>query len=136
MSRNALDLETDVLNKSLVHVAACAKEGIHVILTQTLRTATEQQALYAQGRTKAGPVVTHAPPGYSWHGFGRAYDLAIVSFEGDKTPANWYDGPWERVGALGEAAGMEWGGRWKHPDIPHFEDHGGKTLAQRREERA
>lgn len=136
MSRNALDLEADVMNMALAHVAACAAEGIHVVLTQTLRTAVEQAALYAQGRTKAGPVVTHAPPGYSWHEFGRAYDLAIATFDGDQTPMNWYDGPWERVGTLGEKCGMDWGGRWKHPDIPHFEHHGGKTLAQRRGERS
>lgn len=135
MSRNVSDLDPDLQQMAADHIALCAREGIHIVLTQTYRTAVEQQALYDQGRTKAGPIVTHAPPGYSWHEFRRAYDVAIASFQGDATPKNWYDGPWERVGALGEKCGLEWGGRWKHPDIPHFQHTGGRTLAELREAR-
>ncbi len=31
---------------------------------------------------------------------------------------------WARVGAIGEAAGLTWGGRFSKPDRPHFEFHG------------
>jgi len=135
MSRSLLDLDDDVRAMALAHAEACAAEHIVIVFTQTFRTAAEQQALYDRGRSIPGPRVTNAKPGYSWHEFRRAYDVAIKSWGGDQTPKDLYDGPWDRVGELGEMAGMEWGGHWKRPDYPHFDHHGGKTLAQRRAER-
>ena len=44
-------------------------------VTQGLRTYAEQDALYAQGRTVPGEIVTNAAAGYSWHNFGNAVDL-------------------------------------------------------------
>lgn len=122
-----LDLDLGAMAERLLHTAK--QEGIKLIVTQTYRTAEEQQALYDQGRKIPGRIVTNAPPGYSWHEFRRAFDVAIKSFAGDTTPKNLYDGPWELIGDLGEEAGLEWGGRWKHPDLPHFQHTGGKTLA-------
>lgn len=130
MSRLITDLDPDIQALCLEHVKLCAAEGIICIVTQTYRTAAEQQALYDRGRVSPGLIVTHAPPGHSFHEYRRAYDLAIKSFAGDKTPHDLYDGPWHIVGELGERAGLEWGGRWKHPDMPHFEHWGGKTLAE------
>jgi peptidoglycan L-alanyl-D-glutamate endopeptidase CwlK len=135
MSRNLDDLEPDVRELCVQLLAACAREGINLMVTHTRRTWEEQAQLYARGRTAPGPAVTNAPPGYSWHNFGRAFDVA----EKDRTP---YDlgtpGPrdddsiWNRIGDLGESLGLEWGGRWKRPDRPHFEHHGGQTLAAMR----
>jgi len=130
MSRSPLDLDPDVRAMWEEHERLCAMEGIILRLTQTYRTPEEQAALYAKGRTAPGRIVTHAPPGYSFHEFRRAYDVAIKSYPEDITPQDWYDGPWGHVGELGEVAGMEWGGRWKKPDRPHFEHRAGKTLAQ------
>lgn len=132
MSRLIEDLEPETKSMAIAHQLSCAAQGIFIVFTQTYRTPQEQQAIYDQGRRTPGPVVSHAPPGYSWHEFRRAYDVAIKSWAGDKTPGNWYDGPWELVGQLGEKEGLEWGGRWKHPDIPHFQHTQGKTLAQMR----
>jgi len=28
---------------------------------------------------------------------------------------------WVTLGKLGESLGLEWGGRWKTPDLPHFQ---------------
>jgi hypothetical protein len=28
---------------------------------------------------------------------------------------------WDQIGAIGEAQGLKWGGRFTHPDRPHFE---------------
>ena len=59
----------------------------------------------------------------------RAYDVAIVSYFGDKTPLDLYDGPWDLVGQVGESLGLEWGGRWKSgADMPHFQLLEGLTL--------
>ena len=65
MSRSLLDLEPDVRRMAEEHQRLCAAEGIEVVFTHTLRTAAEQQALYDRGRTKPGPIVTNARPGYS-----------------------------------------------------------------------
>ena len=42
------------------------------------RTAADQAALYAQGRTAPGSIVTDAPPGRSAHEHGLAVDVCIV----------------------------------------------------------
>src|ERR1043166_3472528 len=103
------------------HIEKCESLGILVTLTQGLRTFEEQRKLWEQGRSTEGPIVTHARPGFSWHNWGRAYDLAILTFPGDPTPDDVYDGPCATVGQLGEDTGLLWGGRWKHPDADHFE---------------
>jgi len=133
--RSLSELDPDVRIMAEDLLASALSHGIELVVTQTYRTAEEQAALYAQGRTKVGIVVTNSPPGYSWHEFRRAFDVAIKKWAGDITPLNYYDGPWSEVGDLGEQVGLDWGGRWKHPDMPHFEHHGGKTLGQRRAER-
>jgi len=44
----------------------------------TLRTFKEQEAIYAQGRTKPGVIVTKAKPGLSVHNYGMAIDIVLV----------------------------------------------------------
>ena len=121
-----------VRDKAMALLETALDEHIILRVTQGLRTYAEQNALYAQGRTLPGPRVTNAPGGYSWHNFGRAFDVCIVSYIGDTTPRDVYDGPWQHIAELGEKAGLEWGGRFPSPDSPHFEDRGGLTLAQAR----
>ena len=82
------------------------------------RTYEEQNALYEQGRTKPGRVVTNARGGYSNHNFGIAFDIGV--FEGGRylgeSPA------YKAVGAIGMKLGLEWGGNWKSiQDEPHFQ---------------
>ena len=50
-------------------LAACAREGIDILVTCTYRSDEEQARLYAQGRTKPGLKVTNAKPGQSMHNF-------------------------------------------------------------------
>src|ERR1043165_556102 len=55
--------------------------------TQTLRTFEEQNALYAQGRTKPGQIVTNAKGGQSYHNYGLAIDFALlIDKNGDGKP--------------------------------------------------
>lgn len=107
--------------------------GIDLVVTQGLRTNAEQQRLYDQGRTTDGPIVTNAPPGSSWHNFGLAFDVAVLSPEGKATWPN--DSTlWERIGQLGKASGLTWGGDFVSiKDRPHFEYHPGVTLADARQ---
>ena len=58
-------------------------KGIHVFVRFAARTYAEQNELYAQGRTKPGPIVTKAKGGYSNHNFATAfYDIGIFSPDG------------------------------------------------------
>jgi peptidoglycan L-alanyl-D-glutamate endopeptidase CwlK len=131
MTRDPAELDPDVREVWLLLKAAALERGIDLFLTGTYRTFEEQDALYAQGRTKPGRKVTNAKGGWSWHNFRRAFDVAIRDFPGDTTPDDVYDGPWALVGALGEHLGLEWGGRWPHgADCPHFQLTRGMTLTQ------
>lgn len=110
-----------------------ANVGIDLVVTQGLRTNAEQQALYDQGRTTEGPIVTNAPPGSSWHNFGLAFDVAVLSPEGKATWPN-DSALWDRIGQLGKASGLTWGGDFASiKDRPHFEYHPGVTLADARQ---
>jgi len=126
MSARLEDLDPDVRAKAEALVELAREAGCPIRVTHTLRTWDEQAHLYAKGRTLPGTKVTNAPPGYSWHNFKRAFDVCFVG----PTP---YEGPWEKLGPLGESVGLEWGGRWKKfTDRPHFQDTGGISLAQAR----
>lgn len=97
-----------------------AKAGMQIEVVQGLRTIAEQDALFAQGRTKPGKVVTNARGGQSNHNYGLAVD--VVPFNDGKP--NW-DAPnsiWMAIGAEAEKLGMEWGGNWKKfIDKPHIQ---------------
>ncbi len=57
----------------------CAKKEIYLIITQGFRSKAEQDALYAQGRTKKGKIVTNAKGSdySSQHQWGIAFDIAL-----------------------------------------------------------
>lgn len=108
--------EVQPMARALVQKAALS--GIRIKVISGFRTYAEQDALYAQGRTAPGSVVTKARGGYSNHNFGIAFDVGV--FEG-----NTYldDSPkYKAVGVLGTDLGLEWGGNWKTiVDQPHFQ---------------
>lgn len=102
------------------------------------RTYAEQAALYAQGRTAPGSIVTNAGPGSSNHNFGIAMDIAVFAsgfYNGMKRPRSRQLEAvavemYQQLGPIGEAAGLEWGGRWRSPDLPHYQMPAGLTMAQ------
>ena len=55
----------------------CAKQGLVIAIGECLRTVAEQDALYAQGRTKPGTKVTNAKGSTysSMHQWGVAFDF-------------------------------------------------------------
>ncbi len=136
-SRKLEDLDKATASKAAAFLDACKAEGIDVLVTSTYRDAESQDALYAQGRTVPGKVVTNAKAGYSMHNFRCAFD--VVPLRNGK--AVWAtageDGKlWRQVGAIGVQCGLEWGGDWKtFKDFPHFQNTNGKTLAQLRAEK-
>lgn len=95
-------------------------ENITIRVTQGLRTWAEQAALYAQGRTSPGKIVTDAQPGTSWHQFGLAVDVA--PFDSGIPDWNVEHPAWKRIVAVGESCGMFSGSLFRtFPDWPHFQ---------------
>ena len=108
--------------------------------THTLRTFAEQDALYAQGRTKAGAKVTNARGGQSYHNFGMAIDIVLLvdkDKNGTYETASWdvktdFDGDgkadWMEIVAIFKRYGFEAGIDWKFVDAPHFQKTFGKSI--------
>lgn len=106
------------LARTLIRLAA--KEGITAVVTSGNRTYAEQNALYEQGRSTAGKIVTNARGGYSNHNFGLAFDLTIFK---NGQPV-WESPDYKTLGAIGKEVGLVWGGDWQSiSDEPHFELH-------------
>ena len=98
--------------------------GLDLLVTCTLRYKAEQAILYAQGRTTPGKIVTWAKPGESWHQSGDAIDVVPMRAGKCVWGTTGADGAmWRAVGAMGEAAGLEWAGRWpaKSREYQHFQ---------------
>ncbi|WP_160170706.1 peptidoglycan-binding protein [Luteimonas huabeiensis] len=104
--------------------------GIRLRVTQGYRSIAEQDALYAQGRTAPGDVVTNARGGSSYHNYGLAFDVVEVRPDGS---VNW-ETDWDAIGRIGESMGLEWGGQWTRlVDRPHFQMDFGLSTAQLRQ---
>jgi D-alanyl-D-alanine carboxypeptidase. len=125
-----LAAEAQPLARELIEKAVLA--GINVKIISGHRTYEEQDKIYAQGRTSKGQIVTQARGGYSWHNFGLAFDIGIFSDDGKTYYGEHKD--YARVGVIGEKIGLEWGGRWKFKDEPHFQyNPKNYTLAEMRQ---
>lgn len=129
-SRAIADLHPKVAALAKKFVAECKKEGIDVLITSTYRDFESQNALYAQGRTKPGKVVTNAKAGQSYHNFRVAFDFVPIV----NGKAQWNDlRTFKKCGEIGKKLGLEWAGDWKSfKELAHLQYTGGKTLAQLR----
>lgn len=109
-------------------IADAARQGIDLLVTSTYRDYESQQALYNQGRTTPGNIVTKAQAGQSFHNFKCAVD--VVPLINGK--AEWdNDELWNKIGAIGKSNGLEWAGDWKgFKEKAHFQYTGGLSLAQ------
>lgn len=106
-----------------------------VKLLSGTRTYAEQNALYAQGRTKSGRVVTNARGGQSNHNFGVAFDVGIFNNGAYNEGRNAKeDKQYSDLAALIKQklpGVLAWGGDWRTiVDKPHYELPTGKTVAQ------
>jgi len=130
---------------------ACEAKGCPMRVTQGLRDGMEQTALYAQGRQGLDEVnrlrklaclppitseqnqcpVTDARLGFSYHNYGLAIDLCYAT--GDPYHEDGHSLTWEQIGAMIEANGLVWGGRFRmRPDRPHCQWSDGVSLADLR----
>lgn len=128
-SRSLDDLLPAVKERVERFIASAKTERIDLLVTSTYRDNESQNALYAQGRTTAGRIVTNAKAGQSFHNYRCAVD--VVPIVNGKPAWNVKDEVWQTIGKLGKAEGLEWAGDWKRfKEYPHFQYTGGLNLAQ------
>lgn len=124
----------DELGKIYADICNRLTGRAEVRFTRVLSTFAEQAALYAQGRTAPGKIVTQAPAGLSMHNYGLAVDIVLmIDKDGNGTheAASWdtatdfdKDGvaDWIEVVRAFKQYGWEWGGDWaSFKDMPHFQ---------------
>jgi peptidoglycan LD-endopeptidase CwlK len=104
-------------------LAACRAAGADFWATSGYRSAAEQDALYAQGRTKPGGIVTNSQGFQSAHNFGIAIDFTRDKDTGTKGLQPTWDAPeYDLLGKEATARGLAWGGNFtKLKDRPHVQ---------------
>ena len=116
MSRRLSDLSPRFRPLAFELLARCVEQNIAVRIIDTLRTPEEQADNISRG-------VSWTP--HSKHLTGDAIDLCPYKVWqcGGANKLSWdaSDPNWQRLGAIGEAIGLRWGGRWKQRDLGHFE---------------
>ncbi|MFB1082871.1 M15 family metallopeptidase [Jeotgalibacillus sp. JSM ZJ347] len=117
-------------------IRRASDEGIEIIITDGFRSFEEQDAIYAQGRTREGNVVSNAKGGESFHNYGLAIDFALQT-EDDVIWDLGYDGnengesDWMEVVDIAKDLGFAWGGDFRgFKDYPHFEMRFGLSIRE------
>jgi len=100
-----------------------------ITIISGIRTQEEQQALYAKGRTAPGGIVTYKDgvERRSKHQEGNAVDIGPYPLDWKDIDRfkemGWYvlgvANMLYRYGAIDSE--IEWGGKWKWVDLPHFQ---------------
>lgn len=115
-----------LLERLIDLVEALDSLGEEVVALSGFRKMSEQAAIYFQGRTTAGKIVTRAQPGYSSHNYGLGCDLG--RFFGSRYSEDAAD--YVQIGAEAKRLGLVWGGDWHHPDAGHVQWPGFVTGAE------
>lgn len=130
-SRKIEDLHPDLQPIAREFVRRCQAQGVEALITCTYRSGEEQNALYAQGRSRPGARVTNARAGQSAHNFtlngkpaARAFDIVPLI----KGQCMWdaKHPHWKIAGQIGMDLGLNWYGRPGAPfrEMPHFQMKG------------
>lgn len=121
------ELHPKVAEKADILKEKAEEKGIPIQITEGYRTDERQDALYAQGRTAPGNIVTNARGGESYHNYGLAVDYAVES-DGQVIWDVSYDGndngksDWKEVADIAKDLGFTWGGDWEDfKDYPHLQ---------------
>ena len=128
-SRDISRLRADVAANCRLFVEECKKQGLPVLVTETVRDLEYQASLYAKGRTAPGSIVTNQKtPSFHWDKVGLAFDICknVKGHEYDDLAF------FNRCGKIGKKIGFSWGGDWLSlQDKPHFQwdNHGTYTAA-------
>ena len=116
MSRRLDDLSDRFRPKAFELLAGCLEERIPVMIIDTLRTMKEQENNIAKGvswtlnsKHLTGDAIDICPYGqFDLHG--------VKKLQWDAS-----DPAWQILGRIGESIGLRWGGKWRTPDMGHFE---------------
>ena len=127
----------------IIKAEAGFPENMAIRVVQGLRTIDEQNAIYAQGRTTPGKIVTKARGGHSYHNYGLAIDFALMfdkDGNGSFETLSWDTSSdadhdqvkdWQEVVKVFEAAGWEWGGKFSTiKDAPHLQKTFGLKISE------
>lgn len=116
----------ELASKVITLLATMAALGHPMVVTDGFRTLEQQRALWRQGRSTPGKIVTHADglTNRSNHqarsdGLGHAVDCCFVV---NNKPSWDSHLPWIEYGKQAKLLGLKWGGDWSKPDLPHIED--------------
>jgi len=133
-SRKLEDLTPGAKTRAEQFIEHCKLVGIDVLITSTYRDREAQAALYAQGRSTPGRIVTKAKPGQSFHNYRVAFDFVPLI----NGKPQWEDAKlFEVCGEIAEGIGLEWAGRWiEMKEMAHCQYTGGRTLAELQNGRA
>lgn len=128
----------------LIYKEICAAfpDNTGVRFVQVYRSFAEQDAFYAQGRTKPGPRVTDAPGGKSFHNYRLAIDFCLLKDKNNDGKITNEEIIWDRSTDLDKDHLVDWmevvkiflkygwtsGAAWK--DYPHFEKPMGYKISQ------
>lgn len=123
--------------KMMELIRRTSKAGITILITDGFRSSLEQDALYKQGRTAKGQIVTNVKGGESYHNYGLAIDFALRVPNGDVIWDLDYDGnrngesDWMEVVAIAKSLGFAWGGDWtSFKDYPHLQMDFGYSISE------
>lgn len=97
-----------------------AVTGLTFRVVQGLRTFAEQTAIYNQGRTTPGKIVTYSPAGASFHNYGVSCD--ICPFKLNSTTELDWGFNFHTIRDMAIANGLQPGIDFPHPDSDHFEN--------------
>jgi peptidoglycan L-alanyl-D-glutamate endopeptidase CwlK len=109
--RNAIDPYVEAFKDEM------ADAGVPVRIGEVRRSAERQRQLFAQGRTRPGPVVTWTL--HSKHIRGRAFDFDFISALDAAD-----EDAWDFAAEVGERFGLVSGHRWSVQDSRHLELRG------------
>ncbi len=114
MGGSIYDLVDDLQGAAADLVDAAGAAGLQPRITSTVRTRSEQGRLYRGylAGTRGYPV---APPGFSAHEYGEAFDMVVS--------------PMEALADVGYTW-QQWGGGWNPGDAIHFELPGASARAK------
>lgn len=119
MARDITQLHPRLQEKIAQLKAMCEAQGLALGISECFRSVAEQDALYAQGRTKAGNIVTNAKGSTysSQHQWGIAFDI-FQNIKGQEySDAAFF----KNVAIMAKSIGLAWGGDWTgFVDRPHF----------------
>lgn len=117
MDTDISHLHPELIPLCKAFLSGCKSKGINVKVIFTYRSPDEQNALYAQGRTAPGKIVTNAKGGKSKHNFtlngipaSKAFDFGV--YINGKYITDGKHPLYSQAGSIGESLGLVWGGHF------------------------